>query len=276
MKLGGRPKVVNKVVLLPVEEIHPSPYQPRRYFGEEGLDSLGRSIAQNGLLSPIIVRKDEEGGYQLIAGERRLMACRRLGQWEIPAIVQEKDDLSAAVLTLIENLHRENLSFFEEAEGIYQLIQESGLSQQKICAVLDMAQPTVANKLRLLRLSPAVRDTVEELGLTERIARALLRLEGEERQLKACRYIAAHHLTSAQGESYIARLAEEQGRRNRPSGHLRDYRLIFSTMDKAVAQLKEAGIPVKTEKSEEEDCVCYTVRVPKAKTAKKRSQTVAV
>ena len=106
MKFGGRPKVVNKVVLLPVEEIHPSPYQPRRYFGEEELDSLARSIAQNGLLSPIIVRKDEEGGYQLIAGERRLMACRRLGQWEIPAIVQEKDDLSAAVLTLIENLHR--------------------------------------------------------------------------------------------------------------------------------------------------------------------------
>lgn len=276
MKLGGRLKVVNKVVLLPVEEIHPSPYQPRRYFGEEELDSLARSIAQNGLLSPILVRKDQEGGYELIAGERRLMACRRLGQWEIPAIIQEQDDLSAAVLTLIENLHRENLSFFEEAEGIFQLIRENGLSQQRVCALLDMAQPTVANKLRLLRLSPAVRDTVEELGLTERIARALLRLEGEERQLKACRYIAAHHLTSAQGENYIARLAEEQGRKGRPSGHLRDYRLIFSTMDKAAAQLKEAGIPVRIEKSEEEDCVLYTLRVPKGKVRKGKPQLAAL
>ena len=157
MKLPGRPKTVGQVISLPVGSILPSPHQPRRDFNMEELDVLSKSIAQNGLLSPITVRRDPTGGgrYFLIAGERRLLACRRLGWEEVPAIVSDAPEANAAVLTLIEHLHRQDLNCFEEAEGIYALMKESGLSQQKVCAMLAKPQPTVANKLRLLRLSPA-------------------------------------------------------------------------------------------------------------------------
>ena len=160
MKLPGRPKTLRQVISLPVGSILPSPHQPRRDFDLEELDILSKSIAQNGLLSPIIVRRDPAGGgrYFLIAGERRLLACRRLGYEEVPAIVSDAPEANAAVLTLIENLHRQDLNCFEEAEGIYALMKESGLSQQKVCAMLAKPQPTVANKLRLLRLDPQVRQ----------------------------------------------------------------------------------------------------------------------
>ena len=143
MRMPGRPKALNQVVSLPVGSILPSPHQPRRDFNLEELDTLARSISQNGLLSPITVRKDPAGGnrYFLIAGERRLLACRRLGYEEVPAIITTVPEANAAVLTLIENLHRQDLNCFEEAEGIYALMKESGLSQQKVCAMLAKPSP---------------------------------------------------------------------------------------------------------------------------------------
>ena len=186
--LRRKPEVANKVLLIPVKEILPSPHQPRRVFEEKDLDILAQSISQNGLLVPVSVRREGEG-YVLIAGERRLLACRRLGMRFIPAIVEERDDLSAAVLSLVENIHRRDLNCFEEAEGIARLMEQEGLSQARVCNLLSMAQPTVANKLRLLRLAPPVRQMLLEYGLGERVARALLTLDGEENQVKACRWI---------------------------------------------------------------------------------------
>ena len=208
MKLPGRPKTVGQVISLPVGSILPSPHQPRRDFNMEELDVLSKSIAQNGLLSPITVRRDPTGGgrYFLIAGERRLLACRRLGWEEVPAIVSDAPEANAAVLTLIENLHRQDLNCFEEAEGIYALMKESGLSQQKICAMLAKPQPTVANKLRLLRLDPQVRQFLIDHGMGERMARALLALPGTDRQLKAARHILQNQMSARQAEGYIAML----------------------------------------------------------------------
>mgnify|MGYP000907441269 CR=1 FL=1 len=168
-----KPKTVGKIILVPIAQISPSPHQPRRSFDPEGLDTLAKSIAQNGLLVPVSLRADEEG-YTLIAGERRLRACQSLGMSEIPAMVLKKDEEDAAVLTLIENLHRENLDCFEEAMGILRVMQMGGISQAKVCAMLGKSQPAVANKLRLLRLPPEVRKTCRELRLGERICRALL------------------------------------------------------------------------------------------------------
>lgn len=265
MRLPGRPKTLNQVVSLPVGSILPSPHQPRRDFNLGELDVLARSIAQNGLLSPITVRKDPAGGgkYLLVAGERRLLACRRLGYEEIPAIITTAPEGSAAVLTLIENLHRQDLNCFEEAEGIYALMKESGLSQQKVCAMLAKPQPTVANKLRLLRLEPQVRQFLIENGMGERIARALLALQGTDRQLKAARHILQNQMSVRQAESYIASLTGPRKENRRAMGHLRDLRLLFTSVDKAVEEIKRCGISVQAQTTEEEDFVCYTIRVPK-------------
>jgi len=266
MKLPGRPKTLSQVISLPIGSILPSPHQPRRDFNLEELDILARSIAQNGLLSPIIVRRDPAGGgrYFLIAGERRLLACRRLGYEEVPAIVSDAPEGNAAVLTLIENLHRQDLNCFEEAEGIYALMKESGLSQQKICAMLAKPQPTVANKLRLLRLDPQVRQFLIDHGMGERIARALLTLEETDRQLKAARHILQNQMSARQAEAYIATLTGPKKNSRRSVGHLRDFRILFSSVDKAVEEIKRCGISVQAQTTEEENFVCYTIRVPKS------------
>ena len=270
--LQRRPEVLNKVLLLPVEEILPSPHQPRRIFEEKELDILAKSISQNGLLVPVSVRKIV-GGYVLIAGERRLLACRRLGMRFIPAIVEDRDELSSAVLTLIENIHREDLNCFEEAEGIRRLMEQEGLSQSRVCNLISMAQPTVANKLRLLRLPLPVRELLLSYGLGERVGRALLTLEREEDQLKACRHIGENALTAAQAEDYInALLQKRKPAPRRGVGHLRDYRILFSAVDKAVAEIKKTGVSVQTQKSEEEELICYTIRIPKAKPAPRPEQ----
>ena len=273
MKLLGRPKTLNQVISLPVERILPSPHQPRRDFDLGELDTLAKSIAQNGLLSPVTVRRDPQGGdrYYLVAGERRLLACRRLGYTEIPAILWEGEESSAAVLTLIENLHRQDLNCFEEAEGIYALMKESGLSQQKICAMLAKPQPTVANKLRLLKLDPKVRQYLLDQGLGERTARTLLALSGADRQMKAARYIAEHRLNARQAEAYVASLAAPRKAGPRPMGYLRDLRILFSPVDRAVEEIKRCGVAVQAQTSEEGDFVCYTIRVPKA-SAPRRGQ----
>ena len=240
MKLPGRPKTLRQVISLPVGSILPSPHQPRRDFDLEELDILSKSIAQNGLLSPIIVRRDPAGGgrYFLIAGERRLLACRRLGYEEVPAIVSDAPEANAAVLTLIENLHRQDLNCFEEAEGIYALMKESGLSQQKVCAMLAKPQPTVANKLRLLRLDPQVRQFLIDHRMGERIARCLLALEGTDRQLKAARHILQNQMSARQAEGYISTLTGPKKGGRSPVGYLRDFRIPFASVAKEVGGLK--------------------------------------
>lgn len=270
MKLPGRPKTVGQVISLPVGSILPSPHQPRRDFNMEELDVLSKSIAQNGLLSPITVRRDPTGGgrYFLIAGERRLLACRRLGWEEVPAIVSDAPEANAAVLTLIENLHRQDLNCFEEAEGIYALMKESGLSQQKICAMLAKPQPTVANKLRLLRLDPQVRQFLIDHGMGERIARSLLALTGADRQLRAARHILQNQMSARQAEAYIATLTGPKKGNRRAMGYLRDLRILFTPVDKAVEEIKRCGISVQAQTTEEKDFVCYTIRVPKNASAR--------
>lgn len=259
-----KPKSKGRIWLLPIDEISPSPFQPRKVFDRGELDSLARSIAQNGLLVPVSVRRTPEG-YFLIAGERRLMACKSLGYSEIPAILETVDAEASAVLSLIENIHRRELNCFEEAEGIKMLLLSTGYSQTTVCGLIDMPQPTVANKLRLLKLSPAVRQSVISWGLGERIARALLKLTDETVQLEACKEISQRKMSAAAAETYIETLLggpkTSPPRRNRAI--LRDFRLIFSSVDKAVDEIRKAGIMVTARKSEEDQYICYTIRVPK-------------
>ena len=248
---------------LPIEEIEPSPHQPRRDFDEQALTALAQSIDRNGLLNPVSVRALPQGGYCLIAGERRLRACRLLGWSSIPALVWQKDEADAAALTLAENLHRSDLNYLEEAEGILRLISLGGLSQAQAAALLAMSPSALSNKLRLLRLSPAVQQALTEQALPERLARALLRLPDEDLQLRAIRHIAQNGLNVRQGEEYLLRLLQQQ---THPPyrGLLRDYRILFTTVDRAVEEIRRFGVAVSTRRREEEDCISYTIRIPKS------------
>ena len=202
MGMFTKQKTISRVLLLNIREISSNPYQPRSQFEPRALQELADSISQNGLLQPVTVR-EWENGYQLIAGERRLMACKMLGMEQIPAIVNRVDDEKSAVFALIENLQRKDLNYFEEAQGIQTLMQTSGMSQQEVAKKLGKAQSTVANKLRLLFFGEDLRQKMLDNGLTERHARALLRLPNERLVNEAIQYIVAERLNVGESESYI-------------------------------------------------------------------------
>ncbi|MCI8442098.1 MAG: ParB/RepB/Spo0J family partition protein [Provencibacterium sp.] len=263
-------RIVNQVVLIPVQEVYPNPDQPRRDFSEDALQELAQSIQQNGLLQPVSVRRTSKG-YELIAGERRLRAFLLLQKQEIPAIVEEMDALASSTLALIENLQRADLNFFEQAYAIGGLMKAHGLSQGEIAARLGMAQSTVANKLRLLRLSPQARDKILEYGLTERHARCLLKLENSQAQMEAIEHICRKTLNVAQSERYIAELLEKQKPRQTRLLVLKDVRLFINTINKAVETMKQAGINAKAERDEDNEFICFTVRIPKKSALQKRA-----
>ncbi len=166
------------LVELPVSEIHPNPYQPRRDVDPVALEELKSSIQQAGLLQPVVVRPlPNGGGFELIAGERRLRACQALGWERIPAVKREVDDRTVLTLALIENLQRDDLSPVDEARGYERLIQEFNLTQQDVAAAVGRDRSTVANALRLLRLPEAVLGMIHDRHLSVGHARALLALE---------------------------------------------------------------------------------------------------
>ena len=195
-----------KLIQLAPENIRANPAQPRQEFEPEALESLAESIRQNGLLQPVTVRRTQDGSYELVAGERRLRACRMAGVKLIPCIVSGCDARQSAILALLENLQRRDLGVFEEAEGLRRLVEEWGVTQEEAAARLGKSQSSIANKLRLLRLGEEERRIITEAKLTERHARALLRLEKEEERLAALKVVAERGMNVAQTEHYIEQL----------------------------------------------------------------------
>lgn len=252
-------KIVNKVVLLPVERISPNPAQPRRNFSEEELRELCESIRENGVLQPITVRK-KEGGYELIAGERRLRASRIAGKTEIPAIILESSEKQSAVFAILENIQRQDLNIFEEAEALQVLIREWGVTQEEAARKLGKAQSTIANKLRLLALTDEERQFLLENKLTERHARALLSVVPEER-MEVLRAAAEKEMNVNQMEQYIRRRPEKP-KEKRKILIVRDVRIFLNTINKAIDTMKSAGIPAEAEQHEEAGCIEYRVRIP--------------
>ena len=178
-----------RVVFLPVRSIRPNPAQPRKIFREEALDELADSIRQHGILQPLSVRR-VGNNYELISGERRLRAAELAGVTDVPCILMSMDDKASGFAALVENLQRQDLDFIEEALGIRRLVQEHEMSQEQAARLLGKSQSAVANKLRILRHSDTVLNTLRESGLTERHARALLKLRTEEETLAAISQIA--------------------------------------------------------------------------------------
>ena len=275
-------KVVNKVVLLEIEAIIANPFQPRRQFEEKALEELAQSIAKNGLLQPVTVRAREDGCYELIAGERRLRACKLLGQETIPAIIQQADDEQSAMFALIENLQRRDLNYFEEAEGICLLMRQTGLSQEQTAVQLGKAQPTIANKLRLLAFSEPMRELMVQSGLTERHARALLRLPDEATVREAIAYIVQERLNVGESEKYIQTLLEQESQPQHPELPqssptrlfvVKDLRIFLNTISKAVSTMKLAGIEIDTEKQEDDEFIHFNLRIPKKGAYRSRSHS---
>ncbi|MCL2580312.1 MAG: ParB/RepB/Spo0J family partition protein [Oscillospiraceae bacterium] len=254
---------INKVVLLPVEEVATNPSQPRKYFDQDGINELSQSILTNGLLQPISVRKLDGGGYQLVAGERRLRAFKYLGHEKIPAIVENYTDEQSATLALIENLQRRDLHYFEEAAGIEQLMITLNMTQQQISQKLGKAQSTVANKLRLLKYSDETQAKMIAGNLTERHARALLSLP-EPDDTQAIDYIIQNNLNVEQTEKYVQRLWDEK---NRPKTVrtviIKDMRIFLNSINKAVKLMQSAGIDVSSQKKEMDNHIELVVKIPK-------------
>ena len=270
--------ISSRVRYIPLERIVPNPHQPRRDFDPEGLSELADSIRQYGVLQPATVRTRGRD-YELVAGERRLRAAKMAGLRELPCLIAQVGEEDSALLALMENLQRRDLSFMEEAAAIAQLVQRWGLSQEEAARRLGKSQSAVANKLRLLRLPEAVVEQIRQGDLSERHARALLRLTApmeaglllagaSEEQLAAVKTILARHLNVAQTEEYIENLLREiqtAPPRRRPTFILKDVRLFLNSLDRSLNLMRSAGVNAACGRQDTEDEILLTIRIPKAR-----------
>ena len=254
----------NKVVEIGIDEIVPNPAQPRRIFDEQELKNLSQSIRINGLIQPLIVRRTA-GGYELIAGERRLRACKMAGMRTVSCMINECSADASAVMAMTENMQRQDLEMFEEAEGIRRLIESWHVTQEEAAYRLGKSQSAIANKLRLLRFSSEEREKIVAAGLTERHARALLRLEDEEMRAKALAAVIDRRYNVRQTDEYIRKLiAGEDSCRQHRTPVVKDVRIFLNTISHAVQTMKQSGINAQTLKSETDEYIECVVRIPKA------------
>lgn len=250
------------VLLIPTADIRPNPTQPRRDFPLDSLMELAQSISENGILQPLTVSL-EEGVPVLVAGERRLRAAKIAGLREVPCLPVQAAAHRRQVLTLIENLQREDMNCFETAEGIRNLIESYELTQCEAAHQLGLSQSAVANKLRLLRLPEDERQTLIEGGFGERHARALLRLSDRTRRWQVLEKMQAEKLTVAQTERLVEDLLAGRVRRKPPKPLIRDVRVFFNTVNHALSIMRRGGIPAESTQREEGDYIEYVVRIPK-------------
>lgn len=255
-----------EVRTIPIKNIMPNPNQPRREFDKAALQDLAISIMEYGLMQPITVRQTGPFDYELIAGERRMTACKSLGMTYIPAIVMRANDTDSAILALVENIQRENLNYIEEAEAFCTLITEHGLTQEELADKLGKGQSTIANKIRILRLSPEIREILTENSLTERHARALLRLPEERQQMRVLKIIVERGLNVAKTEELVDKLLKGPDRPVVDTKNMRvfkDLRIFTNTIKQAVDMMKRSGIDAKAKKREDDNYIEYTIVIPK-------------
>ncbi len=257
---------------LPVDSVFPNPAQPRKVFDEESIAELARSIEQVGLIQPIVVRRNGPV-YELISGERRLRAVKKLGRAKILCIVEKgKEDTDSALMAVVENLQREDLGFFEEAECYRQLIGEFGLTQEELSGRIGKSQSFVANKLRLLKLGEDERTLIQTGGLSERHARALLKLDDAEERLAVIKKAAGDRLSVQQTENLVEKTLSGGARGGKPRPVVirlvKDYRVFMNTVNKACDQLRSGGVGVETEQRDRSDGVDIVIRITNPKTEK--------
>lgn len=257
----------NKISDIPIIKIRPNKAQPRKVFNEEDLNALSQSIAENGILQPLTVRKVSATEYELIAGERRLRASVMAGLRKVPCIVIKCSEKESAVFALLENLQRSDLGMFEEARGVSRLIRRYGLTQQEAAVKLGKTQSTIANKLRLLRLTYEEQEWIENAGLSERHARALLKLGDESARREALSKIISENLNVQQSENLINLMLNSNPKNNKKQGIskavIKDVRIFVNTINKAIDTMRLAGIDAQSDKTDTDNFIEYTIRIPK-------------
>lgn len=284
-KFFGRNKaeeVSDQVLSLDLNLLQVNPYQPRKQFDPNQLEELSRSISELGVIQPIVVRQSGEK-YEIVAGERRFRASKLAGLISIPAVVRNFTDREMAEIALVENLQRADLNYFEEAEGYRKLIEEFHLTQEDVATRVGKSQPTIANKLRILKIDPIVKENIMVELLTERHVRALLKLRSSEEQLLILKEIYEKDLNVKDSEYLITEFLEgrvvisegegiqEEGEADTVQKQQRirrifaDMRIYVNTIKAAVTTIEESGIDVKMDQTETDDFIQLTITIPRAK-----------
>lgn len=255
-----------RILYLPIRQIRPNPAQPRKIFDPDGLKELAASIEQYGILQPLTVRR-RGTEYELVAGERRLRAAKLAGCSEVPCILLTVDEEQSGMVALVENLQRRDLDYIEEAEGLARLMRLYGLNQEQTALRVGKSQSAVANKLRLLRHSPEVRAKLREYQLSERHARALLRIPTDEERLEIISLIVKQQMNVAKTEAYIdaylSRRQEKEPKRGMRKLIVRDVRLFLNSVNHSLELVRSAGIDAQARQEETEGEIVLTIRLPK-------------
>jgi len=247
------------------EKLLPNPYQPRHRFQSEDMLSLADSIKENGILQPLLIRRINNSDYfEVVAGERRLRAAILAGVETVPCIELDCSYEQSAVYSILENVQRADLSFFEEAAAIGQLINHFGMTQSECAKRLGKSQAALSNKLRLLKLPVDVRYFIEKEGLTERHARALLKLDSEKDMWRVLNSVREKHLNVEQTERLIDSMTDNVVKRKKNVVPIfRDVRIFVNTVNRAIEAMKASGIDATTDKTETDDYIEFTVKIPK-------------
>ncbi|OGO80973.1 MAG: nucleoid occlusion protein [Clostridiales bacterium GWC2_40_7] len=260
------------ITYLTIDNIRPNPYQPRKQFSKAALEELCESIKQYGVIQPINVRRISTNHYELVAGERRLRAATMAGLKEIPSIIVNVNDNDSAVMALIENLQREDLNYMEEAEGYNNLINDHGFTQEELAQKISKSQSTIANKIRLLRLPPMVKKILSDNSLTERHARALLKLHDEQLQLKVLKLVCEKGLNVKKTEELVERAIEKYSRQEKEKEKvperkftraIKDIRIFVNTIRQAIDLMKKSGVNAKAAQLDRGEYVEFIIRIPK-------------
>jgi ParB family transcriptional regulator, chromosome partitioning protein len=250
---------------IPVEHIVPNRFQPRTVFDDERIEELSRTIHTHGIIQPIVVRELENGQFEIIAGERRWRAMKKLGWEEAPAIVKNLNDTETASVALIENLQREELSPIEEAIAYGKLLELHNLTQEALAQRLGKGQSTVANKLRLLKLPEPVQDALLCKAITERHARSLIPLKDPEKQVKLLSEIIEKNLNVKQTEDRVVKLLEQSNPKPKPKrkAFSKDMRIAVNTIRQSLSMVSDSGINLDSSEEEFEDFYQITIKIPK-------------
>ena len=263
---NSKEKAINKVIEVNIDLVDPNPHQPRRFFDENELNNLSESIKQNGILQPLTVRKINNR-YELISGERRLRASKLAEKKTVPCIVIDISERNSAVLALVENIQRKDLSFFDEALAIAKLIDFYGMTQEDAAVKLGKAQSTIANKLRLLKFTEEEKQIISSYSLTERHARALLKIEEPEDRIQIIENIIKYNLNVERTEKAVQSFLDKNQKNSssiftKENYRTKDVRLFVNSINHAINTMQSAGIDAKSSKRTENDYIEYVIRIP--------------
>ena len=258
-------KILGNIIDVPIKKIIPNSNQPRKNFGDDDIAELSASIEENGIIQPLTVRDSGEK-YELVTGERRLRAAVKCGFECVPCIVMEISDRDSAVMALVENIQRKDLSFFEEAEAIRKMIDIYGITQEEAALRLGKTQSTIANKIRLLKLPEDERRLISELNLTERHARALLKILDKETRIDLIKMISERNLNVEKTEKEIDRInfeTKEKEKLKRRSGLFRHMSLFANSINHAVDIMRAAGVECSSDRINGDDYVEFVIKISK-------------